>query len=268
MKHKRELKVWSEKNNKQWYHSSASITWLAVFLTMSAAIVTVNLLYQSFFFFIKNCSLRTHAMYLVINLITVDMFVGGFSHFSLFVTLLYLCNIVQFPHLTLELTLTTGFLFVWFPLTSLTNTAVISLDQIHSTIRPYTALRHRLIKKWVYGVTIAALVWVLHAMFIILILKNRMFNQSPIFSTSRGPAVFSSGSPGHPKTEIAFWRSIYYLEISIARKKLKIHGWMYHSSQFFEFFSLLTSMIEVGNGILTFHSSSHIWSSFAKMDCL
>ena len=95
----------------------------------------------------KNRSLRTRAMYLVINLTIVDLFVGGFSHFSLFVTLLYLCDIVQFPHLTLELTLTTGFLFVWFPLTSLTNIAVISLDQMHATIRPYTALRHRLIKK-------------------------------------------------------------------------------------------------------------------------
>ena len=95
----------------------------------------------------KTRSLRTRAMYLVINLTTADMFVRGFSHFSLFVTLLYLRDIVQFPHLTLELTLTTGFLFVWFPLTSLTNIAVISLDQMHATIRPYTALRHRLIKK-------------------------------------------------------------------------------------------------------------------------
>ena len=109
---------------------------------MSVAIVTVNLL--SIILFIKNHSLRNHAMYLVINLTIVDMFVGGFSHFSLFVTLLYLSDIVQFPHLTLELTLTTGFLFVWFPLTSLTNIAVISLDQMHATIRPYTALRHRL----------------------------------------------------------------------------------------------------------------------------
>ena len=112
---------------------------------MSVAIVTVNLL--SIILFIKNHSLRTRAMYLVINLTIVDMFVGGFSHFSLFVTLLYLCDIVQFPHLTLELTLTTGFLFVWFPLTSLTNIGVISLDQVHVTIRPYTALRHRFIKK-------------------------------------------------------------------------------------------------------------------------
>ena len=90
-------------------------------------------------FYKKNRSLRTRAMYLVINLTIVDKFVGGFSHFSLFVTLLYLCDIVQFPHLTLELTLTTGFLFVWFPLTSLS-----SLDRLHATIRPYTAPRNRL----------------------------------------------------------------------------------------------------------------------------
>ena len=122
------------------------ITWLPVFLTMSVAIVTVNLVL--IFLFLKKRSLRTRAMYLVINLTTADMFVGGFSHFSLFVTLLYLSDIVQFPHLTLELmTLTTGFFFVWFPLTSLTNIVVISLDQMHATIRPYTALRHRLIKK-------------------------------------------------------------------------------------------------------------------------
>ena len=127
------------------FSSSECITWLAVFLTMSVAIVIVNLLLIVFFFL--NCSRRTRAMYLVINLTIADMFVRGFSHFSLFVTLLYLRDIVQFPHLTLELTLTTGFLFVWFPLTSLTNIAVISLDQMHATIRPYTALRHRLIKK-------------------------------------------------------------------------------------------------------------------------
>ena len=108
-----------------------------MFLTMSVAIVTVNFL--SIVLFVKNRSLRTRAMYLVINLTIVDKFVGGFSHFSLFVTLLYLCGVVQFPHLTLELTLTTGFLFVWFPLTSLS-----SLDRLHATIRPYTAPRNRL----------------------------------------------------------------------------------------------------------------------------
>ena len=37
---------------------------------------------------------------------------------------------------------------------------VTSLDRMHATIRPF---RHRLIKKWAYGVTIAG-VWVLTVM--------------------------------------------------------------------------------------------------------
>ncbi|XP_073231448.1 uncharacterized protein [Porites lutea] len=73
-------------------------------------------------------------------------------------------------NLSLELKVIIYFLFSWFSLTSLTNIAVISLDRMHATIRPF---RHRLIKKWVYGVTIAG-VWVLAAMVstAILILKQ------------------------------------------------------------------------------------------------
>ena len=62
--------------------SSECITWFAVTLTVCVAIVTVNLL--SIILFIKNRSLRTRAMYLVINLTIVDTFVGGFSHFFQF----------------------------------------------------------------------------------------------------------------------------------------------------------------------------------------
>ena len=99
-------------------------------------------------------------MYLVINLTIADMFVGGFSHFFLFQHLSqYSCDIVKM-NLSQELNMIIKFLFLWFPLTSLTNIAVISLDRMHATIRPF---RHRLIKKWVYGVTITG-VWVLAAM--------------------------------------------------------------------------------------------------------
>ncbi|CAH3184483.1 unnamed protein product [Porites lobata] len=138
--------------------SSECINWFAVILTVCAAIATVNLL--SIILFIKNRSLRTRAMYLVINLTVADMFVGGFSHFHPFGFLsIFSCDIVKM-NLSLELKVIIIFLFVWFPLTSLTNIAVISLDCMHATIRPF---RHRLIKKWVYGVTIAG-VWVLTAM--------------------------------------------------------------------------------------------------------
>ena len=73
--------------------SSECITWIAVILTVCVAIVTVNLL--SIILFIKNRSLRTRAMYLVINLTIADMFVGGFSHFYLFQRLSYSCEIVK-----------------------------------------------------------------------------------------------------------------------------------------------------------------------------
>ena len=137
--------------------SSECFTWFAVFLTVCVAIVTVNLL--SIILFIKNRSLRTRVMYLVINLTIADMFVGGFSHFYLFRFHSYACDIVKMNEI-LEMALIIFFLHIWFPLTSLTNIAVISLDRMHATIRPF---RHRLIKKWVYGVTIAG-VWVLAAM--------------------------------------------------------------------------------------------------------
>ena len=138
--------------------SSECITWFAVTLTVCVAIVTVNLL--SIILFIKNRSLRTRALYLVISLTIADMFVGGFSHLHPFRLLSLLsCDIVKM-NLSRELNLIINFLFSWFPLTSLTNIAVISIDRMHATIRPF---RHRLIKKWVYGVTIAG-VWVLAAM--------------------------------------------------------------------------------------------------------
>ena len=138
--------------------SSECLTWFAVTLTVCVAIVTVNLL--SIILFIKNRSLCTRAMYLVINLTVADMFVGGFSHFSLFQDLsLISCDIVKM-NLSQELNVISHSLFLWLTLTSLTNIAVISWDRMHATIRPF---RHRLIKKWVYGVTIAG-VWVLAAM--------------------------------------------------------------------------------------------------------
>ena len=138
--------------------SSECITWFAVFLTVFVAIVTVNLI--SIILFIKNRSLRTRAMYLVINLTVADMFVGGFSNFSLFHHLLtFTCDIVKM-NLGSKLMTIIHFLFQWFPLISLTNIAVISLDRMHATIRPF---RHRFIKKWVYVVTIVG-IWVLAAM--------------------------------------------------------------------------------------------------------
>ena len=136
--------------------SSECITWFAIFLAVSVAIVIVNFL--SIILFMKNSNLRTRAMYLVINLTVADMFVGVISFtFTIFESAK--CAIVNI-FLTSKERMIIFFLFSWLVLTSLTSIAVISLDRLHATFRP---LRHRFIKENVYWVTIFA-TWVLPAM--------------------------------------------------------------------------------------------------------
>ena len=136
--------------------SSECITWFAVFLTASVAIVMVNFL--SIILFMKNSNLRTRAMYLVINLTVADMFVGVISFtFTIFESAK--CAIVNI-FLTPKERMIIVFLFSWLVLTSLTSIAVISLDRLHATFRPF---RHRFITENVYWVTIFA-IWVLPAM--------------------------------------------------------------------------------------------------------
>ena len=145
--------------------SAECSTWYAVSLTITVAVVAVNLV--SIVLFIKNSNLRTRAMYLVINLTVADMFVGGIAIFDVvFQFLLYGCeseNILQsfFKREWQAVSFTT--INMWLPLTSVTGIAVISLDRMHATFRPF---RHRNIKKWAYGVTIAG-VWISTAMIII-----------------------------------------------------------------------------------------------------
>ena len=143
-------------------------TWYAVFFTINVAVVAVNLL--SIVLFIKNSTLRTRSMYLVINLTVADMFVGGTATFAIaLLFLLYGCEVGNlffifiverdWPPILFVLTVTE----VWLPFTSVAGIAVISLDRMHATFRPF---RHRNMKKWAYGVTIAG-VWILTAMMLI-----------------------------------------------------------------------------------------------------
>ena len=140
--------------------SSECITWFAVVLIVSVAIVTVNLL--SIILFIKNSDLRTRGIYLVINLTVADTLVGAISSLQFLSFSSTECKNANNLNVTFnwERYMITWFLFYWFPLTSLTNITVISLDRMHATFRPF---RHRVIKKWVYGVTISV-VWVLAGM--------------------------------------------------------------------------------------------------------
>ena len=136
--------------------------WFAVFLIESVAIVTVNLL--SIILFMKNSNLRTRGMYLVINL------VGGFSIIGLLLFLGTGCGSETNTRSTSGMYITSVFVFYWFPMTSLTNIAVISLDRLHATFLPF---KYRVIQTWVYWVT-AVCVWVSAAMVSTLIVTWRV----------------------------------------------------------------------------------------------
>ena len=137
---------------------SECIIWFAACLVVAVAIVTLNLL--SIILFIKNSNLRTRGMYLVINLTVVDILVGGLSTLCLLLINTYIACKTVIVRLPLEGNILVYFVSFWFPLTSLTNITVISLERMHATFRPFS---HRVITKWVYGVTICV-VWVLSGM--------------------------------------------------------------------------------------------------------
>ena len=133
--------------------SSECIIWFTVFNAEFVAIVTVNLL--SIILFIKNRNLRTRSMYLVISLTVADMLVGVLSGGYLQYDFLLQCGLIKL-NLSRKVIIPLAIFFCVFPLVSLTNIAVISLERFHATFRPF---RHRLIKRWVYVVAITV-VWV------------------------------------------------------------------------------------------------------------
>ena len=133
--------------------SSECIIWFTVFTAESVAIVTVNLL--AIILFIKNRNLRTRSMYLVISLTVADMLVGVLSGGYVPFYFLQRCRLIKL-NLSLEVGFSLSGFSLFFPLISLTNIAVISVERFHATFRPF---RHRLIKRWVYVVAIVV-VWV------------------------------------------------------------------------------------------------------------
>ena len=134
--------------------SSDCIIWFTVFTAEFVAIVTMNLLVL--ILFVKNRSLRTRSMYLVISLTVADMLVGvlsgGYAQFYF----LRQCSLLKL-NLSWKVMIPLGIFFSVFPpFFSLTNIAMISLERFHATFRPF---RHRLIRGWVYVVAIVV-VWV------------------------------------------------------------------------------------------------------------
>ena len=147
--------------------STECSTWFAVYLTITVAIVAVNL--HSMTVFVKNSNLRTRAMYLVINLTVADMFVGGIA--TVFIVFHFLLNGCEMRFRSKQFLaaqewqpfLVIVMIDIWLSLTSVTGITIISLYRMHANFRPF---KHRNIKKWAYGVIIAG-VWTLTAMILI-----------------------------------------------------------------------------------------------------
>ena len=116
----------------------------------AVAVVTLNTL--TVLVYLKERSLRKRSMYLVINLVVVDMFLGGFGIAEVW-RLGKDCNFWRTNFLSSSVT-TYGYLLI--PLASVTNLAAISLERMHATFRPFN---HPLIKKKMFGAAIAA-VWI------------------------------------------------------------------------------------------------------------
>ena len=133
---------------------SECIPWMTVGLTESVAIVTLNLC--TIIVFMRNRNLCKRSTYLVINLAVIDMFVGGTVVYTMFYLTGVFCNLRKWRLIEDGLYNFIDALKNLSPYGSLINIASIALERMHATFLPF---RHRVLKKWVYGLILAG-VWV------------------------------------------------------------------------------------------------------------
>ena len=137
--------------------SPECITWMVVGLTESVTIIALNSL--TVIAFCRDRNLRKRSTYLVINLAVADMISGGTSTLDLFYNVGAICNFWRYNILSWYQI--PQVLHLWFPIVSLTNMTVISLERLNATFWPF---RHRTIKKSVYWVLIIA-IWLTALLF-------------------------------------------------------------------------------------------------------
>ena len=157
---------------------SECIPWMTVALAESVAIVTLNLC--TIIVFMRNRNLRKRSTYLVINLAVIDMFVGGAVVHELFYIPGVLCNLYKGHSIGYVTYIFTIALLALFPMASLTNITIISLERVHATFRP---LRHRVLKKWVYR-SMIAVVWVVSGLLAIAFQVLARFKEIYYYSIS------------------------------------------------------------------------------------
>ena len=124
------------------------LTWLTIYFTLSFTTAAFNAI--TIVVFIKHRNLRNRSAYLIINLAVADMLVGGFSTIDLSYSYEQICNIKSDSGRIIYLRIAIALLFL---VCSLANVTAISLERVHATFWPF---KHRVIKKRVYNVIIAA----------------------------------------------------------------------------------------------------------------
>ena len=135
------------------------IPWVVFLTTEYLAIVIFNIV--TIIVFVKQRQLqrrRTRSTYLIIHLAVVDLLVGAVSGTVIIEwDMRNFCDLWNYNLNITWLTVLKSSLRSLFPLTSLVNLAVIALERMHATFRPF---RHRFMKKWVYGIMIAV-IWLI-----------------------------------------------------------------------------------------------------------
>ena len=127
--------------------TSFCIPWFAVLSIECLAIVILNI--TTITVFVKQRQLQRKSTYLIIHLAIADLLVGAISGPMQVYAIMAECYgkiwDITFSRISLAIR-------PFFPFASLVNLAFISLERVHATYRPF---KHRLIKKWVYGLVIA-----------------------------------------------------------------------------------------------------------------
>ena len=141
---------------------SECIPWMTIGLVESVAIVTLNLC--TIIAFIRNRNLRKRSTCLVTNLAVIDMLAGGFAVYTTFYWSGVECNVFVWRSIEDWAFDILEALSVFFPLSSLTNMAIIAVERVHATYCPF---KHRLLKKWLYGLIIAV-VWITAVLIIVI----------------------------------------------------------------------------------------------------
>ena len=145
------------------------ILWLAVLGTVCLAIVILNSI--TIIMFAKQRRLQKKSTYLVIHLAIVDLLVGAVTGPLQIETLgRFLCHLWENDKA--NTILSTAIALYCIDKVSLLNLAFISLERTHATFCP---LKHRFVKKWVYGVVIVV-TWLVPVVMISMMLGRSILN--------------------------------------------------------------------------------------------